>query len=111
MLTRDPRRPDEDIQREMVNAGMRFPPGQQDALLAYIRPTLAEIERRVGRLEIESIEPPRRSVHELVRGPKASAVLAWVIDAHAQRDRERRTVVASFEPFDGRLTSLTISQP
>ena len=100
--------PQDTVLRLMRESGMRFLPGQRDRLLAHVRPVLDEIERRAGRLTLDSIEEPRRWLQQYATDVRPQAHLWWTIRARAARGGDARSVRLAFEPFDGRLLVMEI---
>jgi hypothetical protein len=100
---------DEALLQAFRTAEMRFLPGQRDRLLTHVRPVIAEMERRYGKLEIDSVEEPRRDPESLVNGVPGP-VLYWTIRASTvtRTAAPRRDVVMLFEPYDGRLVILRV---
>ena len=90
-----------DIENEMVARFAKFPPSRLSEARAAFRRTLLAVSTVIGPMQIANMRfgaSPNRDPSD-----KDISVL-WVVEA----TREAGNVTALFEPFEGRLVSLTI---
>lgn len=100
---------DEQFRRILIGTGARFLPGMDKELFAHVRPVIAEVERRFGRLTITDVSPPALNPADLPTSTP-SAYLAWSIHGDARQGDRISRVGLAFEPFGGRFISLSISR-
>lgn len=100
---------DEQFRHILISTGARFLPGMDKELLAHVRPVIAEVERRFGKLTITDVSPPALNPGDLPTSTP-SPDLAWSIHGDARRGDQISRVGLAFEPFGGRVLFLSISR-
>lgn len=97
-----PEWPDEQVVQALKDAGARYGPNDKDAFVQMI--PLNKLEKFFGKLRIKSVEFKLRYPQ---REEPPLAELYWSVHLDGRGPRGRRaTYHLTFEPFEGKLTSL-----